>query len=465
MLNALIREWSDAMTAKDTRCDREFLMHDRECEPTPIGGGMLLSTTSRQPCLSFCSLARSTDVLELVEPESIDVDKTPMLNGAPGPVASRAPLAGGIPTSQAPAPGFAANTLGFAACALKCVSDSGSGLRAETREMMLQPSATELLQDLFTTRPEASVAIAGCQAALCSPGVIPAGWCVLPEAPPQAFLAVGGAACIIKCESSDDFRVLLSLRSAAVDLQRAQWLMREGSHPKLLKMHRMVSRSDCDAEIFEFDLPRGQPLSHLLAESGPLEEPEARDLCRELLDLVAPKPGSLLRLWGLIDTSNVFVGFGGKGGQPRLRLLIPVGCLLSLSGARAIESLQAVRGGSAPPELVSAITAADASVAAIALGAGRAEAYASCALIWRAMIFPPARDDGEARATRTVSAHARSFLTSALSADPATRLSGPELLGHPWFQSAACELACSKDGTPALDLSLAVEDAGLWIAL
>mmetsp|Transcript_121749 Transcript_121749/g.191072 ORF Transcript_121749/g.191072 Transcript_121749/m.191072 type:complete len:377 (-) Transcript_121749:42-1172(-) len=269
-------------------------------------------------------------------------------------------------------------------------------------------------------------------------GAVPNGWVKSTSRLPQAFLFAGSTCMVIEREeeSADgvptiELRVLVALSEAAVDLQRAKWLCRRpGFNAEAAYLCHLCRSRECKASgsvVLEFDYPRGESLADVLSQEQQLSDAEVRVLVHQLMKLVVFAANKPLRLLGFIDPSMVFLNE-----QRELMKFVPLGCLLSYSGAKA-ATYQAVESGAdwaLAPEVKRAVLTNDRSLEQDMDIAIITDAYAVSVLALRALGQRRVDDKG---IEIDIPDLAHDMLKKALHSDPEWRLSAEAALSHPWI--------------------------------
>mmetsp|Transcript_56127 Transcript_56127/g.180136 ORF Transcript_56127/g.180136 Transcript_56127/m.180136 type:complete len:371 (+) Transcript_56127:59-1171(+) len=281
-------------------------------------------------------------------------------------------------------------------------------------------------------------------------GAVPDGWRIVGEPAPEGFLFYGGAACIIERTSEPSGaagtaaeapavhrRVLVALPTWAVDVRRAQCLAQVAANTPERVRHLVRLWRVCCCDVFgsvvlEFDFPNGEALNARLRRSGCLEEEEARVIGRQLLEALTNLRPTPLRLWGLLGTTEVYLGEEGS-----LTSILPLACLLSFKGAKSTAltfSLgQCGHSRRLPPELKRAVLTTERLLAEDAEARAAADVYAVGALLLEAST-PKESIETEARnILEDLPDGMSSMLLRMLYSEPEWRLTAEEALVHAWM--------------------------------
>jgi len=319
------------------------------------------------------------------------------------------------------------------------------------------PAARNVNADhVFTMRPDDEVELAlpilPMNFDFERPHVMPGGWRKTAESPPSGFLFAGGDACVIEGNDGGTRptrHVLLALPGWAVEFRRAQWLARLQGRPendtRLCRLCRVFQVEMGDVVVFEFEHPCREGGNNIKALSQWLErctngymgEADGQVLCLDLLQLLTGLQSTPMRLWGFADASMVFLGGGGRLGR-----LLPIGCLLTLAGAKAVAAKLIEEADSNSQNAPRGITPELAAV----LSSGRvfaddahkitSDTYAVVALVLEAMLQTGPEGIRDCKVTTALSESANDFFHKALYEDPEWRLCGEQALAHPWLRRA-----------------------------
>lgn len=259
--------------------------------------------------------------------------------------------------------------------------------------------------------------------------VVPVGWSVALQRPPDCFAFAGGATCTIQVNAKDGSslaeKVLLALPAWAVDSWKARQLCASPLR-RICKLWRF-SASLFNTVVLEFDAPRlpaAESLDAFVKRGRRLGEGAAAQLCKQLLELsvgLFQEPAAL-SVRGLLDPESIFVDEGGA-----LVQWVPVTAVLSARGAKAV--LEAHAGQLHAPEYRQVPPRGKMQ------GAMATDAYAISSLVLRAMAGSGGDTDG-VDASRSFSGVPGDFFKRTLYADPEWRLCGPSALEHPWLRGA-----------------------------
>mmetsp|Transcript_3428 Transcript_3428/g.5706 ORF Transcript_3428/g.5706 Transcript_3428/m.5706 type:complete len:353 (-) Transcript_3428:145-1203(-) len=253
---------------------------------------------------------------------------------------------------------------------------------------------------------------------------IPAGWTGLEDPPPDGFLYAGGSARVIEYRSERN--VLVALQDWAVCLRQARLMSRCSSTQSMLKVRSVRCSAEESLVCAQFDCPHeGENLQVLLQEGRCFSEEFVQNMCKDLLDFALHLDGSL-RLWGLLDSSMVWVYSHG-----RVSKVLPISCLLSVAGVKAVVSERSTRSidTNIPPEIRKFASSRSEGED---IASQVSDTYAIASLGFRAM-FGGNAEISSPDILDLLSSNAFDFFHKALYTDPIWRLSSVHAFEHPWL--------------------------------
>lgn len=269
--------------------------------------------------------------------------------------------------------------------------------------------------------------------------VVPPGWKIIQDEVPVGFGALGGTACVIGEAGGNaenlPLHVLLALPFWAVDKDAAERLMAltqsADSKLKVCRLWRCTVVRTFNTTVFEFDFPQGQPLSRLLEKKGCIEEDIARDLCRNLLQLIDDLANINLCFWGFVCASMTYVDH-----LSALSTLLPVSCLLTFKGAKCIAQGMSEPGNMmcVTPEMSRALCSTDLSLALDLDVRFATDNYAVAALILRALTKAGPEFVMKVEVAEALPEPAADLLQKVLYRDHQWRLKGSKALEHRWLR-------------------------------
>eukprot|EP00747_Dinoflagellata_sp_TGD_P222812 gnl/TRDRNA2_/TRDRNA2_94490_c0_seq1.p1 gnl/TRDRNA2_/TRDRNA2_94490_c0~~gnl/TRDRNA2_/TRDRNA2_94490_c0_seq1.p1 ORF type:complete len:370 (-),score=45.97 gnl/TRDRNA2_/TRDRNA2_94490_c0_seq1:101-1210(-) len=337
-----------------------------------------------------------------------------------------------------------------AACAAGSCQDCAAAAPSQVRGIYFSPASLMSGMNIYEDPMEINHPIPRNPVHFSGIGAVPSGWAKsMSTSVPEGFLVLGGDAAIIEETSSgadglpSARRVLLALPDWAVDTQRARALTELPEPTLVCRLRRMFKPSFSGEVIFEFDVPTGEDLNSRLSRCGCLDQRATKHMLRDLLVVVmsfqAMPP---LHLWGLLDGSMVFL----EQSKGRVSGLLPLGCLLSLAGARSVATTLPRFQSRLAPEFARALTTNDLKVFRSKDGRLGADAYAVATVALEALVQkmqPPSMLTPE-----TVARHRKmmidalpecavDLLQKALYEDVNWRLSAQDTLAHPWLSSGS----------------------------
>jgi len=155
-----------------------------------------------------------------------------------------------------------------------------------------------------------------------------------------------------------------------------------------------------------------------------MREKETCKLCRELVEFLTGLQLTPFHLSGLLDESSVFLTPSSS-----LSCMLPLGCLLSMRGMKAVASMVLDRGGCTglAPEIKLAVLA-NGIISGHTEHRFASDSFAIAALVRKIIFWHPAEPMME-----QISEVGNDWMIKASYVHPKWRLCGHSALKHPWL--------------------------------